>query len=1506
MSILPDNEKERLAYLKSFDILDTENENEFDSIVKLAAAICGVPIALISLVDEDRQWFKAKIGINVESTDRSISFCQYAIMDQHIYEIENALENETFANNPLVTKDPNIRFYAGAPLKDETGMNLGTLCVIDNQPHKLNEHQKKTLEILASEVVTLIKLRKRNNDLESAKSEIEALIAGLQEGFVYQDITGAILKCNQSAEEILGMTFDQMIGKKSVDPTWRAIHEDGTDFPGETHPAMETLKTGQPLTDVIMGVHKPNNELTWISINSVPIFTSSKKQNLKGVICTFKDITKQKKINENLLKIQEYDFISKIVSKTKDIIVITDNQGKAIWVNDAFEKLTEYSIKEVFGKKPGDILQGPNTDIETRKKIKKALINKKVIDINIINYSKSGKEYILNLNISPIFKEGSKSEIEYFISIERDVTDIIHLQKEQEKQHQALLESQKIAKIGSWELNLETFEMNWSEEHYRIFELDYSPKEELYKVYKTKIHPNDIEKLDKLVKNTIEKGEGFTFEYRVLCGSKIKHILSIGKVEYKNNKPFIVKGTTQDTTNNVIQQQKYNSALERWKFAIENTGDGIWDYDLVHNISFQSDQFLKNLGYQRGELNLDHEKMIQLIHEEDRLFVDQAFKDHLNGKIDRLDLEYRIKDKNGRYKWIYDRAKVIERSATGAPQRIVGVHQDYTSRKKNEQLNQIIINLSNNALSDKNNKVYYDQILKNILEITESEYGFIGEVFLNEDNEPYLKTYALTNISWDKETKAFYEQHAPNGLEFRNLNTLFGYALKHKEVVISNHPNQDDRRGGLPKGHPSLDAFLGIPIIFNNKLVGMIGIANKPGGYSEDDNSFLTPLISTFSTIINSTKIEKEREKHQNEIVKVKTELENFFDLTNDFMCIANIDGTFHKVNKEFERVLGYSKDYLEGKTFVEYIHEDDLQTTFNEIEKLSKGITTINFENRYKTAKGDYIVLSWKSSPDVTTGMLYATARDITNEKAFQSELINAKQKAEEANKSKSEFLANMSHEIRTPLNGIIGFSELLSQTELNDNQKIFSSTIAQAGKSLLKIINDILDFSKIEAGKTELNIQQTDLHELVYQAIDNVTFQAQSKGLDLIIDIDPNLPDFVFVDDTHMKQVLVNLLGNAIKFTQKGEVILSIKINQPIDQQKSIVQFCITDTGLGIAEENLVKIFQTFSQADNTTTREFGGTGLGLNISNNLIILMGGSELFVTSTVGEGSQFFFDITLEHSVKESNSPHFLETKKVLLANRNEKESIIIQNMLKHDNIEITYTHDCEETKKIFTANSVKYDLILLDSQLYNKTNNQALKELVELDKFKQSNTTIGLITRSIHDDTYFDDCKQYGIKSKVIKPIKPKKFKEKVFRMLEKEKTLENRTLNINNLKNKLKVLIADDNTINRLLIKTIIENYNLDLELIMVNDGKEAVNKFIKHQPDLILMDIMMPSMNGYEATRAIKQININEKLKIYALTAGEVQHEFLQNEINGFLDKPIDADRLKTIIEDCIDEL
>ncbi|HNI28114.1 MAG TPA: ATP-binding protein, partial [Leptospiraceae bacterium] len=285
---------------------------------------------------------------------------------------------------------------------------------------------------------------------------------------------------------------------------------------------------------------------------------------------------------------------------------------------------------------------------------------------------------------------------------------------------------------------------------------------------------------------------------------------------------------------------------------------------------------------------------------------------------------------------------------------------------------------------------------------------------------------------------------------------------------------------------------------------------------------------------------------------------------------------------------------------------------------------------------------------------LLYGVIQDITEKKEAELNLLSAKQAAESANRAKSEFLANMTHEIRTPLNGIIGFTDLLMQTEMNETQKKYLSAVYQSGSFLLEIVNDILDFSKIEAGKLELSVEKTDIYEMCGQIQDIVRFQADKKKIGLSVIIPDDAPRFIYADEIRFRQVLINLLSNAIKFTVKGRVELKLEILDRISSDETRFRFSVSDTGIGIAPANRQKIFEAFSQEDASTTKKFGGTGLGLTISSRLLSLMN-SSLQLESEQGKGSVFFFDIVLPTEAGLPDFPVYgQEFKSVLISGNRE------------------------------------------------------------------------------------------------------------------------------------------------------------------------------------------------------------------------------------------------------------
>ena len=314
---LPENEAERLAVLSRYDILDTESEQAFDDITKLVAHICGTPIALISIIDAGRQWFKAKVGVDVSETPRDGGFCAHAILEPHeLLIVSNAPEDPRFADNPLVINAPFIRFYAGAPLVTSDGFALGVLCAVDSTPRQITPEQKEALRALARQVVGQLELRRALHEhtvaekaVRESENRFRAMLEAMHEGLVLQDANSTIQICNHRAEEILGLSAAQIEGRDSFDSRWRTTHEDGSPYLSEMYPNLVCLRTGKPQYNAIIGVHKPDDTLRWISVNATPMFREGEAKPY-AALTTFADVTERKQVEDlveqQMVQIAEY------------------------------------------------------------------------------------------------------------------------------------------------------------------------------------------------------------------------------------------------------------------------------------------------------------------------------------------------------------------------------------------------------------------------------------------------------------------------------------------------------------------------------------------------------------------------------------------------------------------------------------------------------------------------------------------------------------------------------------------------------------------------------------------------------------------------------------------------------------------------------------------------------------------------------------------------------------------------------------------------------------------------------------------------------------------------------------------------------------------------------------------------------------------------------------------------------------------------------------------------
>ena len=515
----------------------------------------------------------------------------------------------------------------------------------------------------------------------------------------------------------------------------------------------------------------------------------------------------------------------------------------------------------------------------------------------------------------------------------------------------------------------------------------------------------------------------------------------------------------------------------------------------------------------------------------------------------------------------------------------------------------------------------------------------------------------------------------------------------------------------------------------------------------------------------------------------------------------------------------------------------------------------------------------------------------------------------AKRANEAKSEFLANMSHEIRTPMNSIIGFSELLQDTDLSIVQKQYLDIILSSTKGLLDIINDILDFSKIEAGKLELEIIQTDIIDLIEHTSDLIKYSSNEKKVELLIGIDSEIPQFAMVDPVRLRQVLVNLLSNALKFTEKGEIELKASLIKKEGKRGSI-RFSVRDTGIGISEKQIGKLFKAFSQADSSTTREFGGTGLGLVISAQLVKKMGG-KLEVKSIPGEGSEFYFTVEIDLlEGKKVEQSDISKIKTCLAIDDNQNNRIILENILDKWGIKCVSCDNGLEALKVVEERQ-HFDIIICDYHMPYLDGLETVKIMREKLKYKMERQPIILLHSSSDNGELQRRCKELGINFVLTKPVKQKELLNCLYNIQnsvcrrEEENRKNHDYINTKTV-SEHKILVAEDNPNNMFLISSLIKNILPSAEIIQVGNGKDAVDKILEEKPKLVFMDVQMPEMDGNEATdklRLYEKENEFSHTVVIGLTAGALKEEkekSLKSGMDEFLTKPVEIDKLRYILE------
>jgi signal transduction histidine kinase/DNA-binding response OmpR family regulator len=539
-------------------------------------------------------------------------------------------------------------------------------------------------------------------------------------------------------------------------------------------------------------------------------------------------------------------------------------------------------------------------------------------------------------------------------------------------------------------------------------------------------------------------------------------------------------------------------------------------------------------------------------------------------------------------------------------------------------------------------------------------------------------------------------------------------------------------------------------------------------------------------------------------------------------------------------------------------------------------------------------------------------TLGSVIERKEMEKQMVVSKEKAETASTAKSDFLASMSHELRTPMNGIIGFTDLVLTTDLQQTQRDYLQNVRKSGYTLLTIINDILDFSKIEAGKLIIDETPFKLNELVEETVDILSIKALEKNLEVICSIDPLLPSQFLGDQVRIRQILTNLLGNAIKFTEKGDIFISIQSGLAYDKNEDSfldLSISVKDTGIGIAPEKLDTIFESFTQADASTTRKYGGTGLGLTISKRLAELMGGN-LEIQSELGKGSIFSFHLTLK--ILNAKPPITFDSKpllrEVLVVDDNETNCKLMQGIFDYLQIPCKICYSGPEALVVI-AESIKkkqpFDLIITDHQMPIMDGITLVKEIKKI--LKGEMEPFILMLSSLEKTLYQHEAESIGIDKFLNKPVKLHELSSilsTIFRKALGQDTTVTTTVvpKMERFEDTAKVLVVEDEPINMMLIAEVLKN--MGIEVLSAGNGKEALEILSLNNLAMIFMDINMPVMDGYTATGIIRELpDDKSKVPIIALTADAMKEDkerCLSRGMNDYISKPFRLEEIQFVLK------
>ncbi len=1127
--------------------------------------------------------------------------------------------------------------------------------------------------------------------------------------------------------------------------------------------------------------------------------------------------------------------LNMIMDNISDLIIQTDENGCILYVSPSCKNVLGYSQDSLIGKNAFNYIH-PDDRSRITALFHKALDKKNQGFVEYRIQHAQGHYIWFETTENTLLNHDGKAVGRIFSCRDLTVKKVL-----EDCQNTFFDLSSEMLGIANTEGNLVKINNAWKQI------LGWHTEELLSKPYLSFVHPDDHEITMQVVKQLMEgiRIEGFVNRY--LCKNGSYKWISWSSVLDTEGKliHFSARDVSKQITEETVLKERVRHSEDFLSSVIDNIQGAVYRCkdDQEWTVEYISKGCFGLTGYKPEELidnaEVSFGSLVQDDYRKWLLSQSNPFYEH----------EYMITTKKGGKKWVLDRGRKVF-SEDGQVIALEGIFTDITERKQ----------LEKKYLASKQR---YQSVVETQKEMI---CRYLPDTTLTFVNDAYCRTYGKQRRDLlGKKYLMFIppEHHEEELTSLQSLTTSRPIDTRVFHVIS-------------PDGSTRWQEWTDVGL-FNEteELVEIQGVGRD----------------------ITDKKIAEQKIKSTVELLQKMQEIAKIGSYTVDL-----VGDTCH-TSDFLNTLLGIEpSENHPFELWPTLIHEEDKDKVLLAHEESIKTGTTFNQDYRI-IRKNDHVEVWVNDMGTIELGengkpsKLHGTIMDITDRKK--------KTDAEKANAAKSAFLSNMSHEIRTPLSAIVGFTELVLKTRLTPQQKKYVKIIRDSGKTLLGLIGDILDISKLDSDAIELESIPFDLENLILEVCSLKAHAAEEKGLDVIVHIDCDVPNHLIGDPFRLKQILTNLLSNAIKFTDEGEVFIHVKLLKN-GGSKALIQFSVTDTGIGLTEEQVKSIFQPFSQGDKSTTREYGGTGLGLAIAQNLVRLMDG-DIWVESELNQGAAFCFTTRLDISLTDTPQKYKNAFKnwgmKVLLVENNATSRKMIGDMLTNMSFDVTTSGSKEEALEVLKQSKEQrqYELIIISDKRDKLNGLDLFMETKEL--FLPSNPPKSIVFYDLNRSEIAEEAEKAGVSATLHKPITPSQLLNTILKVVGKEGFEQANSGLVDETETKdfpklcgIHVLVVEDNEINQELAKDILKGFGMTVKT--AKNGKDALEMVKESTYDIVLMDIHMPVMDGYNATKAIRADPTCSELPIIAMTANATtsdQEKCFAVGMNDFVSKPINTEEL-----------